>query len=261
VSFPGLGTTGDSAGLLRVHRSFPARSTAAGSCSGATTHAGAGDEHGLILSHEQPKPVKHRLCGRSQPVLRFAVMTSQRAFRLMAACTIACSTISAAAQTPSDLDAWARAIHQHILAIDTHTDVLLPGSPENLYAPGHTSHTDFDKLKRGGIGCVAMAIAVGNGPRTAEGVAAARAEADAKLMAIRAFLKDHADQASLAVSAADIVRLHKAGRAQTVAEPDCPSLSTLRVGSVSGAVICLLRTTLPWRSCHRTCGSPRDSRS
>src|SRR4051812_44692205 len=104
-------------------------------------------------------------------------MISNRALTVMAACAIACWTIPAVAQTPSDLDARARAIHQHILAIDSHSDVLLPGSPENLFAPGHTSHTDLDKLKRGGIGGVAMAIAVGNGPRTAEGVAAARAEA------------------------------------------------------------------------------------
>ena len=232
VSFPGLGTTGDSAGLLRVHRSFPARSTAAGSCSGATTHAGAGDDHRLILSHEHPRRVKHMLCGRSQPVLRFAVMTSQRAFRLMAACTIVCSTISAAAQAPSDLDARARAIHQHILILDSHTDVLLPNSPENLYAPGHTSHTDFDKLKKGGVGAVAVAIAVGNGPRTAEGVAAARAEADAKLTAIRVFLKDHADQAALAVSAADIVRLHKAGKVAVIES----FLNTRSIGSDLSAI-------------------------
>jgi membrane dipeptidase len=159
-------------------------------------------------------------------------MTSQRAFRLMAACTIVCSTISAAAQVPSDLDARARAIHQHILILDSHTDVLLPNSPENLYAPGHTSHTDLDKLKKGGVGAVAVAIAVGNGPRTAEGVAAARAEADAKLTAIRVFLKDHADQAALAVSAADIVRLHKAGKVAVIES----FLNTRSIGSDLSAI-------------------------
>jgi membrane dipeptidase len=140
-------------------------------------------------------------------------MTSLGAFRVMLPCVLACLTASAAAaQAQPDLDARARAIHQHVLVIDSHTDVLLPSSPENLFAPGHTSRVDIEKLKRGGIGGVAMAIAVGNGPRTAEGVAAARAEADAKLTAIRVFLKDHADQAALALSANDIVRIHKAGK-------------------------------------------------
>ncbi len=116
-----------------------------------------------------------------------------------------------AAQAQTDLDARASAIHQRILVIDSHTDVLLPTTAENLFLPGHGSRVDLDKLKRGGVGAVAMAIAVGSGPRTAEGIAAARAEADAKLAAIRAFLKEHADQTALALSANDIIRLHKAG--------------------------------------------------
>ena len=39
--------------------------------------------------------------------------------------------------------------------------------------------TDLDNLTRGGFGAIAFAIAVGPGPRTAEGVKAARAEAEA----------------------------------------------------------------------------------
>lgn len=159
-------------------------------------------------------------------------MTSYRALRTMVACLIACSTIPVAAQIPADLDAKARAIHQRILVIDSHTDVLLPSSPENLFAPGHTSHVDLDKLTRGGVGGVAMAIAVGNGPRTAEGVAAARAEADAKLTAIRAFIKDHPDQATLALSANDIVRIHKAGRIAVIES----FLNTRSIGSDLSAI-------------------------
>ena len=143
-------------------------------------------------------------------------MDDRSKFKATLACLMACVTITAAAQTPADLDAKARAIHRRILVIDSHTDVLLASTPENLYAPGHTSHTDLDKLKKGGVGGVAMAIAVGNGPRTAEGVAAARAEADAKLVAIRAFLTDHPDQAALALSANDIVRIHKAGKVAVI---------------------------------------------
>jgi membrane dipeptidase len=111
-----------------------------------------------------------------------------------------------------DLDARARAIHQHALVIDTHVDVLLPDSPANLFLPGRGSRSDLDKLQRGGIGAVAFAIAVGPGPRTAEGVADARKEADAKLAAIRVFVKEHDAQVALALTADDIVRIHKSGR-------------------------------------------------
>jgi membrane dipeptidase len=106
----------------------------------------------------------------------------------------------------------ARAIHQRILAIDSHVDVLLPGTPEQYFLPGHASRADLDKLGRGGIGAVAFAIAVGPGPRTAEGVTEARKEADAKLAAIRTFVKEHPDRVELALSADDIVRIHKAGK-------------------------------------------------
>jgi membrane dipeptidase len=159
-------------------------------------------------------------------------MTPRWSFRLMVPALIVFLTMSAAAQGPADLDARAEAIHRHVLVIDSHTDVLLPGSPENLYAPGHTSHTDLDKLKKGGVGGVAMAIAVGNGPRTPEGVAAARAEADAKLAAIRVFLTDHPDQAALALTAADIVRIHKAGKVAVIES----FLNTRSIGSDVSAI-------------------------
>jgi membrane dipeptidase len=139
-------------------------------------------------------------------------MMSRRSCRLIIPGFVVCIGISAGAQAPSELDARADAIHRRILVIDSHTDVLLPNSPENLYAPGHTSHVALDKLRRGGIGGVAMAIAVGSGPRTAEGVAAAHAEADAKLAAIRAFVRDNPRDAALALSADDILRIHKAGK-------------------------------------------------
>jgi membrane dipeptidase len=111
-----------------------------------------------------------------------------------------------------DLDARARAIHQRVLAIDSHVDVLLPSTPPQYFAEGHTSRADLDKLRRGGVGAVAFAIAVGPGPRTPEGVASARKEADEKLSAIRAFVKAHPNDVGLAISADDIERFHKAGK-------------------------------------------------
>jgi membrane dipeptidase len=114
------------------------------------------------------------------------------------------------------LDAKAREIDARALKIDAHTDVLLPGASELNYAPGHTSRTDLPNLQSGGIGAIAFAVAVGPGSRTPEGTKAARAEADAKLAWIQAFVKEHPDRVALALTAADIERLHAAGKVAVI---------------------------------------------
>jgi len=125
---------------------------------------------------------------------------------------ISLGSIAGATGLDESLEAHARAIHQRVLKLDSHVDVLLPSTPEQLWAPGHESRADLGKLRAGGIGAVAFAIAVGPGPRTAEGYAEARLEADAKLEAIRQFVKDAAADAQLALSAADVERIHRTGR-------------------------------------------------
>src|ERR1700734_4086086 len=134
------------------------------------------------------------------------------ALLVLPAVLLSAAAAAAAPLSDAEIDAKARVIDARILKIDAHTDVLLPGSSELNYAPGHTSRTDLDNLTRGGIGAVAFAIAVGPGPRTPEGVKAARAEADAKLASIQSFIKDHPDRAALALSANDIDRIHAAGK-------------------------------------------------
>jgi membrane dipeptidase len=118
----------------------------------------------------------------------------------------------AASVSTADLDAKARAIDARILKIDTHTDVLLPRSQASNSTPDHGSQTSLEKLQRGGIGALAIAIAVGPGPRTPEGTRAARAEADAKLAWIQTFIKEHPDQVALALTPGDIERIHASGK-------------------------------------------------
>jgi len=104
--------------------------------------------------------------------------------------------VSAQAVTPgsdASLDTRASAIHKHILTLDSHVDVIVPGA-QSESGPGRTNQASLDKLQRGGIDAVAFAIAVGPGPRTAEGITAARAEADAKLAVIKRFVQDNAAQ-------------------------------------------------------------------
>jgi membrane dipeptidase len=74
---------------------------------------------------------------------------------------LSAAMICARTVAQGDIDARARAIHQRIVAIDSHVDVLLPSTPEQYFTPGHSSRSDLDKLRRGGIGAAAFAIAVG----------------------------------------------------------------------------------------------------
>jgi membrane dipeptidase len=111
----------------------------------------------------------------------------------------------------AQLDARAQAIHERVLTLDSHVDVLVPGAVSE-YGPGENDRADLDKLKRGGIDAVAFAIAVGPGPRSPEGVTAARAEADAKLAVIKGFVTNNAAQVALALTAADVRRIHAQGK-------------------------------------------------
>jgi membrane dipeptidase len=116
-----------------------------------------------------------------------------------------------AAAGDSALEARARAIHEHVLTLDSHVDVLVPGAASE-YGPAQRNQADLDELRRGGIDAVAFAIAVGPGPRATNGIAAARAEADAKLALIKGFIKDNSAQVALALSAQDVRRIHREGK-------------------------------------------------
>jgi membrane dipeptidase len=121
------------------------------------------------------------------------------------------SRVSIAREPEADLDTRAQAIHKHVLTLDSHVDVIVPGAPSE-YGPAPKDRADLDELRRGGIDAIAFAIAVGPGPRTPEGVTAARAEADAKLAVIRGLIKSHSADVALALSAEDVRRIHRQGK-------------------------------------------------
>lgn len=103
-------------------------------------------------------------------------------------------------------------IHQHILTLDSHTDILMPSTPRRYFLPDGGSRTDLAHLQKGGIGAIVLAVAVGPGPRDTAGVAAARKEADEKLAAIKSFAATNAKQVGLAYSADDVEKLHHANK-------------------------------------------------
>ncbi|MBI1685571.1 dipeptidase [Caulobacter hibisci] len=117
----------------------------------------------------------------------------------------------AGASHAADIDA--KAVHARALVLDSHVDV-----PQDLGVGAHEAATDGDgqvdlpKLERGGVDAAVLAVFVLQGPRTPEGYAKARKDADAKLAAIRGVAEHHPDRAVLALKAADVETAAKAGK-------------------------------------------------
>jgi membrane dipeptidase len=121
------------------------------------------------------------------------------------------ASVSGAA-SDADLAAKAAALNARQLNLDAHTDVLIDATPERYWAPGHGSRTDVAKLTAGSVDVIALAIAVGPGPRTPQGTADARREADAKLKTIRDFASTNAERVEIALTAADVERIYQQGK-------------------------------------------------
>ncbi|CAN5371702.1 pyoverdine-tailoring dipeptidase-like protein PvdM [soil metagenome] len=107
----------------------------------------------------------------------------------------------------------AAAIHARALVLDSHADIPLDlGTPTNDPAKDTAGQVDLPKLERGQVDAVVLAVFVPQGPRTLEGYAKARADADTKLAAIRAIPERNPDRAVLALSADDVEAAAKAGK-------------------------------------------------
>jgi membrane dipeptidase len=114
--------------------------------------------------------------------------------------------------SPERIDEQARAIHARTLVLDSHVDVLLPSTPARYAGSDGKSAAELDQLVRGGVGAVALAVAVGPGARSGEGLAEARREAASKLDAVLAFTREHADRVALAKTADQVTKLHEQGK-------------------------------------------------
>ncbi len=123
---------------------------------------------------------------------------------------------SDAEQTAEALLEQARAIHGRVLVLDAHADTELPDAPSPYVGDDGLSQVDPAKLHAGGVDAVVMSVAVGSGPRTAEGYVAARARADAEVAAVLDLAADPASNAVVARSADEIVAAHEQGKAALV---------------------------------------------
>jgi len=130
----------------------------------------------------------------------------------------ACASLTAAPAadvsplSESAILAMAQEVHQNIIVLDGHADIVLPSTSSLYLGADGTSKVSLEKLKAGQVGVAVMSVAVAPGQRTPEGDAAARAEADQKIAAINTLVSENPDDVVLALSAADIRSANSAGK-------------------------------------------------
>jgi len=115
--------------------------------------------------------------------------------------------------SPEALLEQARAIHERVLVLDAHADTELPDAPSPYVGDDGLSQVDPAKLHAGGVDAVVMSVAVGSGPRTADGYAAARSRAVEEVVAVLELAADPANNATVVRSADEIVAAHEQGKA------------------------------------------------
>lgn len=139
---------------------------------------------------------------------------------LVSAALLTLAACGPASTEPSNVDLanvdataiTAEAIHAHALVLDAHADIEIPGKESRYVGTDGLSKVAPDKMRAGGVDAVVMSVAVGPGPRDADGYAVARALADEKLSAVKALVADPENNLVLARSASELVQAHADGK-------------------------------------------------
>ena len=92
----------------------------------------------------------------------------------------------------------AEEIHQRALVLDAHADIEIPGKESRYAGADGRSQVAPDKMRAGGVDAVVMAVAVGPGPRDAQGYAESRAKAEEELAAVIKLTEDPSNNLVLA---------------------------------------------------------------
>ncbi len=129
---------------------------------------------------------------------------------------IVLAPVPAPAQSNADaaLVQKARAIHDRVIALDTHDDI----DPANFtrqknYTQRLDTQVNLPKMKEGGLDASFFIVYVGQGPLTPEGYDSAYKQAVAKFDAVHHLTKEIApEQIELALTAADVTRIAKTGK-------------------------------------------------
>jgi len=107
-------------------------------------------------------------------------------------------------------------IHKKALVLDAHADIEIPGKESRYAGADGLSQVAPLKMRKGGVDAVVMAVAVGPGPRNAEGYAQARGRADEELATVLAMTSDPTSNVVLVRSADELVRAHEEGKSALI---------------------------------------------
>ena len=141
----------------------------------------------------------------------------------LTSCLVGCSgesNMEEKTSAPSDQEAAlmvrAKAIHASALTLDAHADIEIPGKPSSYVGSDGLSKVAPQKMRTGGLDAVVMAIAVGPMPRNAEGYAAAKAIAHAKLEAVKALANDKTNNSTITLNSDELITAHNEGKSALV---------------------------------------------
>lgn len=119
--------------------------------------------------------------------------------------------VAIAGNTPAPSAALIEEVHRDALVLDGHADVLIEATPRRYYLPDGTSRVSLDKLQAGGVDAVVLSLAVGPGAHDATGIAAARAEIEAKLAEVHARVASSGGKLVIARTADDVTKAERDG--------------------------------------------------
>jgi membrane dipeptidase len=140
--------------------------------------------------------------------------SSSFAFALILALSATASGVLAQAPADAALVAKARAIHDRVIALDTHADISPQNfTPERNYTQRLDTQVNLPKMVEGGLDAAFFIVYVGQGPMTPEGYANAYKQAIEKFDAIHRFTEQIApDKIGLALTADDVRKIAASGR-------------------------------------------------
>jgi membrane dipeptidase len=124
------------------------------------------------------------------------------------------TALQGARQPPDPLVSRARAIHDRVIALDTHVDINIANfTAGRNYTHRLETQVDLPKMVEGGLDAAFFVVYVGQGPHTADGYADAYEQAVAKFEAIHRLTQAIApERIGLALTAGDVRRIHAGGR-------------------------------------------------
>ncbi|MDY6981529.1 MAG: dipeptidase [Pseudomonadota bacterium] len=132
-------------------------------------------------------------------------------YRLLPLCLLLAQHLAFAAD--DEMTNRARAIHERVLALDTHVDIDLTHATSQFLPGNGDAQVNLDKMVAGGLDAAFFIVYVPQTARDETGYLAAKADAFAKFDAIHRMTDNlYADRIGLATTAAEVRALHEQGK-------------------------------------------------